>query len=32
MSDPLEMVGTDAAPVCEDGVCELPGTGSLDED
>jgi hypothetical protein len=21
---PLEIVGADAAPVCEDGVCELP--------
>ena len=24
MSDPLEMVGEASAPVCVDGVCELP--------
>ena len=23
--NPLEIVGDDAAPVCEDGVCEIPG-------
>lgn len=23
--NPLEIVGADAAPVCEDGVCEIPG-------
>lgn len=22
--NPLEIVGDDAAPVCEDGVCEIP--------
>jgi len=29
--NPLEIVGDDAAPVCEDGVCEIPGA-SLPED
>lgn len=24
MSGPLEMVGDDHGPVCEDGVCEVP--------
>lgn len=24
MSGPLEIVGDDDAPLCEDGVCELP--------
>ena len=23
--NPLEIIGADAAPVCEDGVCEIPG-------
>jgi len=23
--NPLELIGEDAAPVCEDGVCEVPG-------
>jgi hypothetical protein len=22
--NPLEIIGADAAPVCEDGVCEIP--------
>ena len=22
---PLEIIGADVAPVCEDGVCEVPG-------
>ena len=26
--NPLEMVGADTAPVCEDGVCEIPGAVS----
>lgn len=30
MTDPLEMVGADAAPVCEDGVCELPEADASD--
>ena len=25
MTEPLEIVGDDTAPVCEDGVCEIPG-------
>ena len=25
MTGPFEMVGDDEAPVCVDGVCELPG-------
>ena len=30
--NPLEIVGDDAAPVCEDGVCEIPGaTADLDD-
>lgn len=24
MTGPLEIVGDDTAPVCEDGVCEIP--------
>ncbi|MCW2799836.1 MAG: hypothetical protein JWQ70_1308 [Aeromicrobium sp.] len=24
MNGPLEMVGDEAAPACEDGVCEIP--------
>ena len=32
MTGPLEMVGADAAPVCEDGVCEIPATESTNED
>lgn len=30
MSGPLEIMGDDAAPVCEDGVCEIPGA-NVDE-
>ena len=26
MTGPLEIVGADTAPVCEDGVCEIPGS------
>jgi hypothetical protein len=32
MNDPLEIVGADAAPVCEDGVCEIPGAALVPED
>ncbi len=32
MTGPLEIVGADTAPVCEDGVCEIPGTEPIDED
>jgi hypothetical protein len=30
--NPLEMVGADAAPVCEDGVCEIPGADLSETD
>ncbi len=26
--NPLEIVGADTAPTCEDGVCEIPGAAS----
>lgn len=29
---PLEIVGDDAAPVCEDGVCEIPGANLPQDD
>ena len=31
MIGPLEIVG-DAAPVCEDGVCEIPGASQPEDD
>lgn len=30
--NPLEIVGADAAPVCEDGVCEIPTAAANPED
>ena len=32
MNGPFEMVGDDTAPVCEDGVCEIPHTSPEDND
>lgn len=32
MSEPLEIIGADAAPVCEDGVCEIPGANVRESD
>ena len=29
---PLDIVGADAAPVCEDGVCEMPEAGLPESD
>lgn len=29
--NPLEIVGADTAPVCEDGICEIPGAVSEPE-
>lgn len=31
MTGPLEILGEDSAPVCEDDVCEIPGA-SLDNE
>ncbi|MDX6235080.1 MAG: hypothetical protein QOH68_4240 [Nocardioidaceae bacterium] len=31
MTGPLEIIGADTAPVCEDGVCEIPGAVSEPE-
>lgn len=32
MTGPLEIIGTDAAPVCEDGVCDIPGASQPEDD
>lgn len=32
MTGPLEIVGDDAGPVCEDGVCEIPGAATDPDD
>jgi hypothetical protein len=32
MNEPLEIIGEDAAPVCEDGVCEIPGANPPESD
>jgi hypothetical protein len=29
--NPLEIIGEDAAPMCEDGVCQIPGAASEPE-
>ena len=30
--NPLEIIGADTAPVCEDGVCEIPGADLPESD
>ncbi len=32
MTGPLEILGADTAPVCEDGVCAIAGPDPVDED